>query len=50
MNSELPNLGFTWVLVGVKQHFTGSQCRSDRSGVTWSHLRELVMRRAAAFY
>ena len=29
--------------------FTGNQCRSDGTGVTWSYLQEHVIRRAAAF-
>ena len=30
--------------------FTGSQCRSTRTGVMWSYLRHLVMTRAAWFW
>ena len=37
------------MILNLIRLFTGGQCRSDRTGVTWSSLREHVIRWAAAF-
>ena len=37
------------IILNLIRSETGNQCRSNKIGVVWSNLRELVISRAAAF-